>query len=1197
MKPIKDILDRNIEKDIAPVVYFHRQEPESVEAEVCEYVITTRPARRGESGGGIHEQYVFLLNELARRLESGDCSSPGSWISGFFGSGKSIFAKLLGLSLDQMILPGNQRLADCLINRDDTPDAAAFRKAWDRLIALMDPLAVVFDIGTKSRQGEPIHTTVLRELQRRLGYSQYDSIANGEMLLEEENRYEEMKALCLEMYKKPWEEFKDQRIADQNFSYLYHRLYPAEYQTPTEWTDLNSGKRAMGILDMEQAVRDMKKIIARRAPGKTLFIVIDEVSQYIGDTPNLMLKLQCFVSHLGSEMNGKAWLLVTGQEKLDDIDRESVLWKLKDRFPPSLRVHLDRSNVREVVHRRLLKKNPLSIDALKQILDTPGVISKLKLNGYKCENVSPEAIIDHYPLLPEHIDLLLDITQAIRNRSSRVQADTGSVRGVLQIVWDLFNHEAVLFKVKHVGRLVTLADIYAILSPSMDSDILIAMEKIEKFCGNDTVTWNVAKAIALLEMIQEKEATTETLIARVLYPRLGADALSDDVAEAVKKLSSANLIIEQENLGWRIQDFAGQEWARKRDMLPVSSDSILEILENQLKRLMEEMESPRIQDTMLAWDVHNGDLDRISKSEYPAVPLIMWLETSQQTRDDSDHWVRLSREQAYLNFFIWVSGDHHTMFNTIREYERSRKMVEKFEHGKLDLPRTRLLMDERARMDRMSRELPEKIQECWINGMFIFRGLNRRARDLSRSFKQAVRMFAEDNLENLYPHFIEGKVNLSRDELEELFQTSIVSPNPKFGTRDGLGILTLDAGKVTFTPEGIVPSRILSFIQDKGGCKGATILDEFTRPGYGHPRNVIKACVIGLLRTENVFIQPMNAGKLQSYKDQGAKDTLIADASFRKCDVFPVEGGEETISPRDRVTCANFFHDKMNVEIDRDNEYIADAVYAQFDAWQTRAATIKYDLTAMGLNVPPILDQFIESLNACRKDRRVHPTVRSLLRNLDTLTEGVDKTVEIETYLTESTRNILKAFRTTLDRRWAQLKSIGVDSPLDAQAEIIGKHLSSDRPWKAYADALNAQSKIEDQYTRERNVLMDHHDRELEAAVIRVKSRRDIRDLTHDQIGSAVRLIERTALDTTETDTEPSLLQLRHAREVIRTAETRANELLDEMLPKKVPVDRITLSEYRNRTIQTEAELNAYLVELGDRIRDALKQGRHVRLV
>lgn len=60
---------------------------------------------------GIHEQYVRLLTAIRTELDKkGGPELPTVWISGFYGSGKSIFAKLLGLALDGVALPDDTSL-------------------------------------------------------------------------------------------------------------------------------------------------------------------------------------------------------------------------------------------------------------------------------------------------------------------------------------------------------------------------------------------------------------------------------------------------------------------------------------------------------------------------------------------------------------------------------------------------------------------------------------------------------------------------------------------------------------------------------------------------------------------------------------------------------------------------------------------------------------------------------------------------------------------------------------------------------------------------------------------------------------------------------------------------------------------------------------------------------------------------------
>ena len=86
-------------------------------------------------------------------------------------------------------------------------------------------------------------------------------------------------------------------------------------------------------------------MMERRSPDITVFIVIDEMSQYIGGDESKMLSLQTLIQHLGAECKGKVWVIATGQEKLEEAHKGQALYKLQDRFPPYLRVHLNKSNV------------------------------------------------------------------------------------------------------------------------------------------------------------------------------------------------------------------------------------------------------------------------------------------------------------------------------------------------------------------------------------------------------------------------------------------------------------------------------------------------------------------------------------------------------------------------------------------------------------------------------------------------------------------------------------------------------------------------------------------------------------------------------------------------------------------------------------------------------------------------------------
>ncbi|MCP4692718.1 MAG: BREX system P-loop protein BrxC [Desulfobacterales bacterium] len=1200
MTTIKELLSRDIEENIAPVVYFHRQGPRDVADEVREYVITTRPGVGGESGGGIHEQYVSLLTQIAAALENGECSLPASWISGYYGSGKSSFAKLLGLSMDGATLPDGRPLSEALLDRDDTPHAPEFRRAWEKLTAMVDPLAVVFDIGALARGDEMIHKTVHREVQKRLGYSSNDKIAYFEKLLEEEGRREEFLRLCESEYGISWDELKDKRIASQRFSLLYSTLFPVEYPDPMDWLDAHvEDASSMDARSVQEAVESIGALMERRAPGKTLFIVIDEVSQYIGMDQRKMLDAQSFVSELGARLEGRVWLFVTGQEKLGDVGRESVIWKMRDRFPTRFRVHLDRANVREIVHRRLLAKDPRKLKPLEEKMDAPGAMSQLKLSGFECEEITRDALIAHYPLLPGHIDLLLNISQGIRNSSTRIQADSGSVRGVLQIIWDLFNHKIVNLKNGEVGALVTLDLVYDILRSSLNSDTLLTMDRIAEKSRDDPFRFRVAKAVALLEVIQETLPTTAAFIARVLYPALGAEPPRDEVDAALRSLEAGRFIVEQETLGWRIQDHSGQDWIRRRDRIAVAPDKISELVYEHIKELLAVLPRPRLDGAPLPWEGWRGPNEKIGgRVDYPAAALDVRYVAGQKERNDNDYWVNLSKESVYKDKFIWVCGDHNDLHNTARRCLRSRAMIEKNEKTRLSRLQERLLVEEKAHRDRLLKEIPGAVRGCWLNGRIYFNGAAYKARDRGNSFEAAVKSVVEENLSAVYPNFKEGNFILTRDkDLAELFNPEITSPNPKFMENGGLGLLAMDAGRITFTAAGPIPTKIKEYLAIRRVISGQRLARHFGRPPHGRPRQVIKACLIALLRCEAILVRDGSGARIGSYKDPGAKDVFLRETGFNRCEI--IQNKDPEITPRIKVACARFFRENLGKEVRTENDVLADAVFDYFVPLQKKVGDRKIKLKDLSLRIPARLEEFSEALRLCCKDRRVQSTVTALRANLETLKEGLSLVNEMEESLTETAEAALKRFREIRDRQLPRLHEVGVRDEIRAEEEIIDRQLASGTPWRGYADVLPAAGRIEALHREKRVYLLQEQDAFYDAALDELKGRPDFSRLTSEQAALVIRHMEKALVETTPDDSEPALIVLKRAEQNIRTAAARANDMIDEFIQEvdPGPIQKVSLGMLRNRTFETDGDLDNALNEFRDVCLEELREGKKVRLV
>ncbi len=297
---IQKLFLADVTRDIPPVVYFHDQSPEKLADEVNEYIITggwlPEHPNYKRVPNGIHEQYVRLLTAITKELDKRPGPGlPTAWISGFYGSGKSSFAKLLGLALDGVELPDGRSLADAWLERDRSQKKHELAAAWHALRCKIDPIAIVFDVGSYARDNEQVHSVAVRELQKRLGYCTAESVGDFELKLERDGRYGEFLKIAQQTLDKPWDEAKTSAMADEDFSLVLSELDDKRYTSPMSWLTSHVGKSGAGR-SPDDAVNDIRDMLAFRRPKATLFMVVDEVSQYVHDNRDRQDRLRAFAS-------------------------------------------------------------------------------------------------------------------------------------------------------------------------------------------------------------------------------------------------------------------------------------------------------------------------------------------------------------------------------------------------------------------------------------------------------------------------------------------------------------------------------------------------------------------------------------------------------------------------------------------------------------------------------------------------------------------------------------------------------------------------------------------------------------------------------------------------------------------------------------------------------------------------------------
>jgi len=1209
MMKIRDLFEHDVTRDIPPVVYFHEQRPEKLEAEVGEYIVTggwpeDHPNHQRVKHG-IHEHYVALLRRISEALEtSGGPDLPASWISGFYGSGKSSFAKLLGLSLDGAQLPDGTPLSKAWLGRDKTHRRDELVEAWEALQAKIDPIAVVFDIGGVSRGDEHIHTAVLREIQKRLGYCEKSAVvADYELKLERDGHYEAFLTLAENTLDKPWKDLRSTHMVEDHFSAVMHAQFPKLYQDPMDWVSTRDGQ-TLASLSAEDTAKAIADMLAHRAPGKTLFIVIDEVSQYIYQDGKRMLALQSLVNALGQRLRGKAWLLATGQQKLDDQNDSNILGKMKDRFPAALRVHLDATNIRDVVHRRILQKKREHESTLRDLFSKHR--SNLKLFAYGCEDLTEDEFVEVYPMLPRHHDLILRITSALRTRSSRAQGDDHAIRGLLQMLGELFRSQGIAEA--KLGTLITIDQVYEVQGSALEVDAQNSMARILEFCSNhkNPCARRCAKAVALLELLQAEdggEATDSKLVARCLYSNIEDGDNEPAVREALELLRAKNLLGYSAKTGYKIQSSAGQEWERERQDISVPSEALANTVKESLQLLMGDADRPQLQGRGFPWraffsteNTHHDDQVLGSRDDAPLTVDLRMLPSDSQ---DLATWINRSDEDNFKDRMLWIAGAYQSVMDRSRTLGKSERMVNRYlaKRASLTNERRRLLLEEETRLEGLTEDFKKVVADAFMAGTLYFRGADVDPTVYASTFISALVKAGTTHLPALYSQFV--PTNVTPGELEQLVQPQLAGPARKFFSED-LGILEQEDGRIVAACAGIVPKRVLEQVEREQGISGQALLRHFGEPPYGYPAAVIKACIAGLLRAQKIRIEFVDHKQATSIADPGISDFFKKDRDFKGAEIYPA--GEARIKAKDRYRIADLFQTVFDLKIEPDNEVIADALPDLVLAKQTMLTTVERRLNRLPGHpeVPAILNKLHRAFEDCLRSRQIEAMVLAVVKHLDTLRDGVGRLNAVHSELTDEVINDVRRAKKIFDVQLPQIITIGEQTAALQDAERrIADQLRSDRAWADIRDLDDDLDAVLARYRELRLAQIGKQETIAEEARARIKAVPGFEKLNSDQRHAVLRPVTEHLVETTEGEVEPSLDAIvRGLEERIDRTVQGATKRIDALTSENtgeiiVPVDL----ELRNRVLSSESDVHALIDEIRERLLSQInREGPRVRV-
>ncbi len=536
---IKNIFAKPIDREVKGVIKVGQDDNANIKQELEEYVVTRE----------LQKHFSDFFASYKRGV-NGNTDKMGVWISGFFGSGKSHFLKILSYLLANKEVDGKTAFE---YFEEDNKIADPMVLADMRVASTVPTDVVLFNIESKSevngKQSKVAIVSVLQNVFNEMqGFSGSNPfLADLERKLSYEGKLDLFKDRFEESFGSEWVEARNDFdfIQDDVVEVLADICFMSE-EAGRNWCEKAIGEYPYKV---EAFAKLVKEYLDRKGNNHHIVFLIDEIGQYIGDDSKLMLNLQTVTEDLGTACLGKAWIIVTSQQDIDSITKTkgNDFSKIQGRF--DTRLSLSSANVDEVIKKRILEKNEAGKQTLELLYDDKATVIKnliLFNDGVEKKLYSGrENFADVYPFIPYQFNLLASVLTSIRTHGASGKHLAEGERSMLA----LFKESSVKIMETEAGNIVPFNLFYdaleqfldhshkGVISRAWDNEYLNPTHEKECF------DVNVLKTLFMIKYVKEIKANVEN-ITSLMVSNINDDrmALSAKVEEALRRLVRQTLV-------------------------------------------------------------------------------------------------------------------------------------------------------------------------------------------------------------------------------------------------------------------------------------------------------------------------------------------------------------------------------------------------------------------------------------------------------------------------------------------------------------------------------------------------------------------------------------------------------------------------------------------------------------------------------
>jgi len=908
MTKIEDLFVYPIKRDITTVITMDDLRLQEVKQELGEYVVTD-----------VIEELLIEFLERYAETRTGQTNRIGVWISGFFGSGKSHFAKILSYLLENRPVEAQTAVNLFKLRIIDSPRQREIEQLLHQVTNFIDTETIAFQIKTEEDllaqvateqdavAGNHVSTIMYRQWLKGRGLCTTLWIARFELELISLGLYDAFQAQVQELEQMSWAEVRthDMLVRDAAVNALC-AILPERYAGPAQASkaldDIQVGLQMGPSILADELVAWVE---GKRKPGseKTphLVYIIDEMGQFIGDSNDRLLELQSIAEAFATKGLGKLWLVVTAQEALEEIVRDAIrrkneFDKIRDRF--NLRLNLTSENIETVLEERILKKKETRRPELDVLYSTAGgnIATVATLQGANRPLPQPDAdrFVADYPFPPYQLAVLQQVFAAVRTPGGEKEKIEGTERSLIGVTQAILKSPATGFAASPLGRMVAFDEVYDQIETELPSIDRRTIDEV-KLGTHPIFLKRILKALYLLQKLEWIPCTAGNL-ARLLVdhvddPDVPFGTLKGQVEEGLALLEKGHYVVER---GGQYEFLSGVkkdiEMAiaavnvtmndRRREMAKYLR-TVLDLGRLNYQGIKRFDVAVRGDDTVVR------DKGEITLQVYSPI----YVAATDLTRDEV-----LQRSFGDDRTLYWYPTPADQLYRELGKLIQTEAVVSRRMARQDKSPEEESILYQKQRDAETSRaKVQTLLRVSLFNGSVIYDGevreLHGRTSQLGTVFTREVSQI----IPHVYTRFEPAAVRVNEKNIEQILtakDAQLPDVEPELGLFDDAYRLKRHAPVVS---EMLEELRLRTRAGDPRD--GNTLAGLFERVPYGWDHTLVRIVLAALFRAGVVSLK--HEGRVyHDHKVSRARDVLTRALSFRKTEFLydPQEG----LTPQER---------------------------------------------------------------------------------------------------------------------------------------------------------------------------------------------------------------------------------------------------------------------------------------------------------